>query len=515
MRNFIRFTTISAMLAAMLISAYNADAQATRRANTTSSSRSTTTSTQSTDERGRNTATATRSNSGTSSSTSGTQTNRVTATSRSNNSSASRSNASTSTQSTQDRRSSTSTANRSASTSSSTSAARVTGTSRSSGTSASSTGTAAATQSTQDRRTTTGTTSATRSAGTSASSRTGSTGTTAERVTATASRGVTASAVESTSSQQTGGTVTRSNIRATSRAGLTSSSEMQERRTTTASRSAGGITATGNKASSQTLRELNYSGRGYSSLRLDDRGNLNRIPPRERDYTRYDRPGHFYGSEPHYFGYRIHTLPPSYRRIRHWGVDYYYYNNVYYRHYGSYYVVCRPPFGVVIDFDFVQVPFARVRFAYYHDVFHRYDVIDSNYRTIINQNRIIAQNNARIARQNRSLALNSSMALSSYEIATALGLIQSYADISSDYFYEDGVFYAFNRNGRYEVIVPPAGALVDELPDDYDVIVLNGVEYYKVDDTVYRLVLIGGTPCLEVLGQMYGTMARQYNYYYQ
>ena len=70
------------------------------------------------------------------------------------------------------------------------------------------------------------------------------------------------------------------------------------------------------------------------------------------------------------------------------------------------------------------------------------------------------------------------------------------------------------RNGRFEVIVPPAGALVDELPDDYDIIVLNGVEYYKVDDTVYRLVLIDGIPCLEVLGQMYGSMAHRYNYYY-
>ena len=55
---------------------------------------------------------------------------------------------------------------------------------------------------------------------------------------------------------------------------------------------------------------------------------------------------------------------------------------------------------------------------------------------------------------------------------------------------------------------------MNELPDDYDTIVLNGVEYYKVDDTVYRLVLVDGIPALEVLGQMYGDMARKYNYYY-
>ena len=67
--------------------------------------------------------------------------------------------------------------------------------------------------------------------------------------------------------------------------------------------------------------------------------------------------------------------------------------------------------------------------------------------------------------------------------------------------------------GQYEVIVPPAGALVEELPDDYDTITLDGVPYYKVDDTVYRTTLVEGKPYLEVLGQMYGKLAQQHNYY--
>ena len=77
-----------------------------------------------------------------------------------------------------------------------------------------------------------------------------------------------------------------------------------------------------------------------------------------------------------------------------------------------------------------------------------------------------------------------------------------------------GVFYIVNDRGRYEVIVPPAGALVEFLPEDYDIITLGGAEYYRVDDTVYRTVLVGGRPYLEVLGQMYGSMARKYNSYY-
>lgn len=248
---------------------------------------------------------------------------------------------------------------------------------------------------------------------------------------------------------------------------------------------------------------------------MDNDRNINRIAPRDRDFMTYDRPGSYYNHDvDHMFGYRVKSLPRHARHVRYWGVDYYYHNNVYYRYYNSHYVVCRPPVGIVIDLAPSRLSFATVRFAYYTNVYRPFSIVDDNYRTIMEQNRIIAENNALIARQYSGLALNSSRALTSYQIANALGLVQSYAGINTDYYYEDGVFYTVNRRGRYEVIVPPAGALVNELPDDYDIIVLNGVEYYKVDDTVYRLVLVDGIPCLEVLGQMYGSMATKYNYYY-
>ena len=76
-----------------------------------------------------------------------------------------------------------------------------------------------------------------------------------------------------------------------------------------------------------------------------------------------------------------------------------------------------------------------------------------------------------------------------------------------------GVFFTKGVDGKYTVIVPPAGALVTSLPDDYDVITLNGVEYYKVDDTVYRMTVSDGTAYFEVLGQMTGALAEQYNMY--
>ena len=46
-------------------------------------------------------------------------------------------------------------------------------------------------------------------------------------------------------------------------------------------------------------------------------------------------------------------------------------------------------------------------------------------------------------------------------------------------------------------------ALIKALPDDYDTVVLaDGNEYYRVDDTIYRMTVTDGVPYFEVLGQV-------------
>ena len=250
-----------------------------------------------------------------------------------------------------------------------------------------------------------------------------------------------------------------------------------------------------------------------SDFRIEDH-NVQRIPPRDRDFMPYDRPGHFYDHHhPHCFGFRVEVLPPRHKVVRYFGIDYYLYNDVYYRPYGGHYIVCRPPFGVTVARSMVDAAFATVNFAYYSNIYRTFSAIDANNRYIDQQNRIIAQNNATIMAQNNAIAMNPSSAMSSYEVANRLGLVQSYAYADRNYFYQDGVFYIINAGGQYQVIVPPAGALVQSLPEDYDIITLGGVQYYRVDDTVYRLTLVGGAPYLEVLGQMYGQMARNYGGY--
>lgn len=254
--------------------------------------------------------------------------------------------------------------------------------------------------------------------------------------------------------------------------------------------------------------------RGNDFMRIGEDRNVHRIPPRERDFARYDAPCSFWRHEPHYYGYRVDYLPPRYRRVRYWGIDYYCYDGIYYRPYNGIYVVCRPPFGITIAADIIaDAVFAPIHFAYYYDSYRTFRAIDANNRVIDEQNRIIAQNNATIAAQNRAFALNSSRAGDAHSLADRLGLVQSYAYANQPYYYQDGVFYIEKSNGNYEVIVPPAGALVKDLPDDYDTITLDGNEFYKVDDTVYRLALVDGSPYLEVLGQMYGSLASKYDYY--
>lgn len=278
------------------------------------------------------------------------------------------------------------------------------------------------------------------------------------------------------------------------------------------------VTRTGLSSVSGNMRQPGNNRDGSKmdnsiDFRIEDH-NVHRIPPRDRDFMHYDRPGHFYDHHhPHCFGFRVEVLPPRYKVVRYFGIDYYIYNDVYYRPYRGHYIVCRPPFGVTIARSVVDISFATVNFAYYSNVYRTFGAIDANNRYIDQQNRIIAQNNATIMAQNRAIAMNPNSALSSYEIANRLGLVQSYAYADRNYFYQDGVFYIVNAGGQYQVIVPPAGALVQNLPEDYDIITLGGVQYYRVDDTVYRLTLVSGSPYLEVLGQMYGQLARDYNGY--
>lgn len=239
-------------------------------------------------------------------------------------------------------------------------------------------------------------------------------------------------------------------------------------------------------------------------------GHVDRIHPRHRGPMPFNRPARFWAHGPHYFGYRVGYLPARYELLHYWGRDYYFLDGLYYRYHLHHYYVCRPPFGVFFDPILDDIAYVACNFAYYASVYNAFSTINDNARTITGQNEIIARNNATIAQQNADIALNSERALAAQQTADDLGLVQSYADASVEYFYDDGVFFTKGKDGKYVTIVPPAGALVKELPDDYETITMNGSEYYKVDDTVFRAAVVDGAACFEVLGQLTGALAEQF-----
>ena len=411
----------------------------------------------------------------------------------------------------------------SATRSSGSSASRSSGSSatRSSGSSSGSNRSSGAVQ--QDNRNrSTGSSSSTRSSGSSSSTRSsGSTSGNASRGNGSSTRSSgSSSATRSTSGSSTrsSGTAQQDNNRSSGSGTRSGSSAATGGNVRATNVDRGGLSATnGNNQAAQQQKEP-YRDNGFNyryndEFRVDDHHEMYRVAPHMRDALAWDRPGSFWGDHPHYYGYRIHTLPPHWRRITHWGIDYYYYNGIYYRPYGGSYVICRPPFGTPLEHAIERAILRAVRFAYYCDTYRTYNTVFDNYNVIARQNLIIAQNNARIAAQNANYAINANRALSAYELANMLGLVQSFAYANSEYFYQDGVFYSINASGSYTTIVPPAGALVTSLPDDYVVIVMNGIEYYLVDNTVYRTTVFEGEPFLEVLGQMYGSLYNQYNIY--
>lgn len=221
-----------------------------------------------------------------------------------------------------------------------------------------------------------------------------------------------------------------------------------------------------------------------------------------RGFVEHGHAALFYNRGHHHFGYRVHTLPAHYHRHWYWGYDYYICDGIYYRYWDNCYHICRPPFGIFFDRALYDLDLLICDIAYYNTVHRAYNRINDNYRTIEEQNRIIAQNNATIASQNAAIVSQSAAADASYALANDLGLFQSFADANVKYYYDDGIFFIEGPDGQYQTIVPPAGAIIAELPDDYEVVTLNGVEYYKVDDTIYQVVINNGKAMFEVLGQV-------------
>lgn len=177
----------------------------------------------------------------------------------------------------------------------------------------------------------------------------------------------------------------------------------------------------------------------------------------------------------HYFGHRIHTLPIGYSLVRVGYRDYYFYDGIYYRPYwdGGYYV-CRPPLGTRIAATLFDVAMTTIAI--------------NTIRNEIERARAAAELSSIYAAQNASYTVRTSDDYYNTNLLNQAG---------QDYYYQDGVFYTL-RNGEYCVIEAPIGALVDEIPEDYDEVELGGKTYYQVEDTLFKPTIIDGKLRFEV-----------------
>ena len=205
------------------------------------------------------------------------------------------------------------------------------------------------------------------------------------------------------------------------------------------------------------------------------------LPHRGPDYVRpylepryKPMPSYRYGT--HYFGHRITVLPRGYVTMRVGGINYYYYDGIYYRPYllGGYYV-CRPPRGTAIAQTMLNVALTAIAINTIRDEIQRAQRAAA-------LSTVYANNNMGYVVRTRDDYYNTNLV----------------NQAGQDYYYQDGVFYIL-KNGQYYVIEAPIGALVTEIPSDYDEIELDGRTYYQVEDTLYKATVIDGALYFEVV----------------
>lgn len=70
------------------------------------------------------------------------------------------------------------------------------------------------------------------------------------------------------------------------------------------------------------------------------------------------------------------------------------------------------------------------------------------------------------------------------------------------YYYDRGVFFINHGADQYEAVIPPVGAIVPVIPEDYTIVTIDGYDYYQVDRTLYKYVEYNGETAFEVVAQL-------------
>lgn len=139
----------------------------------------------------------------------------------------------------------------------------------------------------------------------------------------------------------------------------------------------------------------------------------------------------------HGFGNHYTHIPSHARPVYYNNRPYYFYNSHFCRYVDGRYIICRPPIGAIIAYN----------------LFHTWHPIIIVYQNV-------------------------------------------------NYYYDDGTFYkpytGHNQHG-YQVVAPPIGARIAELPSTYEYLNLDGRAYFKVDNVYFKEVIVNGYIWYEVV----------------
>lgn len=154
---------------------------------------------------------------------------------------------------------------------------------------------------------------------------------------------------------------------------------------------------------------------------------------------------------------------------------YYYYNGIYYRpYYLGGYIVCRPPVGSYYSSSLLNIALTAAAINAYVDAVERAREAErlANYYAQLNSEYVVRDMDAYVTN------------------------VSNQTD--QQYYYQDGVFYTL-VNGQYYVIEPPIGALITQLPEDYEEVVIDNETYYQVENALYKVTVIEGALYFEVV----------------
>ena len=215
---------------------------------------------------------------------------------------------------------------------------------------------------------------------------------------------------------------------------------------------------------------------------------------------RHGRDNRYYSSR-HYptGGQRFYSLPGAFLQLSFGGNPYYYSSGLFYRPYSGYYQVSAPPFGIHINIlprGYMPLRWGSNAYYYFNGIFYQRNNSYNDYEVV---QAPVGAEIPSIPRDARTMVIDG----------------EKYFELNDSYFKEfikpngeiwykvsgkHGVLNTEKENNSATYTQPPVtnnsnpaiGEVMDKLPNDCKVIVINSKKYYVSADNIYYEELIDG-----------------------